>query len=1014
MTTKLHDENYYHKQAKLELEFEGRVGPGIDEINKRISEIKNRYVEFSGKVKNLQAELNKQDQIFSKISSSVNVFNSSITKLGSVFGATSIGFVSGLQNLNRYNIELRASAAQFVKYGQGISQTKAQVESLSETFQLTRQQTIELMSSFESGFNFARIESMPGLFEKIADSVGTSKEAMAGMAQSLNSIANNSPQFSAILMGAFDGTKSAAEAMKSIESAGYALIASGKIGVAEAKKLEEFLSGGSALSKEDQEKKEQIDEQMKFFRSMNKLFEDISLSIGGEIVPYAKSIGESIISIKQDLIPIIKFAVIGGAALQSLSGLTSFGKVILSLREMKELAAGTRIGSSFMKSGVGSGIGRALGVGASTAAGGVGASSVGGAGSTLALGAGATVVASIATAIAGIFAGSYLSKEIGLGRAGNAKVAEKVERGYDNLTGENELDRLKIQRAKKEAELEKKRLRGQWYALGLDTDFIQKNTPFISNDILSKYGSGRKMSDSEAAEMNRLNMEIRAAEEKEKQLEKTKKLEEADKKRLLPLAQAAREIASVTDLTDLQNSKLQAQLSLMESILKVSGMNRAGGGAESYEAINRSRQELQEQASILESSKDVILKNVERARSAAGAAGPQTMAEYNSILAMKYGSEERNKAEDEFAQRTGIQIGSETRYLEIQRQIKDIEAQRATIGLSVLKVKEPALEQVKLETQLLETQVNLANAYGFGLRATVQMQMQQVSSIEEQKNLIRGQIQDLAVQREIDLKTAKTKEEFDRAEFNYKNEVLKKQNELTAATAKQAEITKSLREGYISAIAAMTTGAGVFTRIVMSQEKRLGNLVFGSPNKIRALRAGSELEGRREFGRIGAGYLTEGSAGEAEKATLSQYGDFLDYGDIRKGAESATVRVQSMKSSVAAAVADNLYGTSQALDEHKKATEQVTTSLTRFATSIDSVFVNIVDSNGVLKSSLQNSNPLSGIMKDSNEIKNIFIETLSSVKSPEVISAFRQAMADVAVTAAKEAIPQVLKEMRQA
>jgi Xaa-Pro aminopeptidase len=113
-------------------------------------------------------------------------------------------------------------------------------------------------------------------------------------------------------------------------------------------------------------------------------------------------------------------------------------------------------------------------------------------------------------------------------------------------------------------------------------------------------------------------------------------------------------------------------------------------------------------------------------------------------------------------------------------------------------------------------------------------------------------------------------------------------------------------------------------------------------------------------------------------------------------------------------MADNLYGSSQAFDEHKKAAEGANAALTKFSNFISSIFSPIVDDNGKIKSSPTSSNPINDVIKDADEVKKAFIDTLRSVNSPEVISAFRQAMAEVAVAAAKEAIPQVLREMRQA
>ena len=370
--TSANSEEELFRQAVIQLKIEGIIDPNVPKtlnefhkqfaqfasdfpvIQGRMESLGKTYHRFSDDVENTIDKMNKQKQAFGHLSDAVRSVAAPVQKVsgmftsfGAVFGGTSLGISNSIQNLNKYNIELRATSSQFTKYGQGISQTKQQVEGLAEQFKWTREQTLSLMSSFESGFDLADIEAMPSLFDSISDSVGGGADQVGKMMQAIQAIGSKSLGFQDLIMKNFaDSSVSVAEKMNRIKSAGLSLIAGGKISVSEAKKLDEIARGGTGLSKEDEEQKKNMDEQMKFFRSMNKLFEDISQAIGSEIMPYAQKIGNFLLSIKETLIPIVKWTVIIGTSLSlfagfigSFRGLLSIGLSLKQAAQMGNFAA---------------------------------------------------------------------------------------------------------------------------------------------------------------------------------------------------------------------------------------------------------------------------------------------------------------------------------------------------------------------------------------------------------------------------------------------------------------------------------------------------------------------------------------------------------------------------------------------------------------------------------------------------------------------------------------------------
>lgn len=997
MKQDIQSEEAIRRQAVLQLSFQGIVEGNTDPavyaalLKNKIEALNSSYFVFSDSVKKLQNELSKQDQIMSRVTSGVRALSGAVSSVGSVFGATSIGISSSIQNLNRYNIEIRTSAAQFVKYGQGISQTKAQIESLSETFKLTRQQTTELMSSFEGGFDFAALNAIPGMFEKISDSVGGSKEAMASMLQSLQGIASKSTQFNQILMSSFSGLRNGSkESIKDIQAAGLALITSGKISVAEAKKLDEFVNGGKTFSKEDQAQKQLLDDQMRFFRSMNKLFEDISIALGEKIMPTVAYIGKLLLSVKDTIIPVAKWTVIIGTGLSSIAAtMMLFSRASLAIREIAELGKGS-FAASVVKGLVGPGT--ILGGLTSKVAPGGLPSLKGGALAGIRAAPMAAGGLMLGSAAAGLAGGNLLAREIGTGVYGWANSIDDIAGKYDTSIGDTKLQKLQIEKAQLETTIDANRMRGQWYTFGASAEW---------NPFSNKYGSGRDRTDEEQASINRMNAKIAHAKAEEEALnkieQKKKDIEEQDKAILAPLVKYALELSRINEILDLQNSKLQARKGLMSASIELFGMSASGGGKQAQDSISDTRNELYAQASVLEVALKKVKENNVKIRNQLGGLENADMDEFNTIMSMGINDPERTRQEDLFARKTGIQIGSLTREIELTKDLRTNEVERIKIGLEAANIKGQSLEQSKLETSLLRANMGLANAYGFGLKATVQMQMQVVDSLSNQKTIMQGQLSDLKIQKEESLKKAKTEDERNRIEFVYKNLILQKQNEIVEATREQAELTKSLREGYISAIAAMTTGAGVFSRIIISQDKRLGNLVSSAPNKIRALRAGSELEGRRESGRFGAGYLTEGAAGDAEKQTLSQYGTITGSDLIRSGAENIMNFQDTFGNKMSGAMnslSNNITGTSQVFGSFSKFMEGATSGLMTFGKALGMV------SGGNVEKPVQ-------VLPNSTTINS------KAFSSPEFIKTLTDAFSESFVLVAKEAANMAIKQIQQ-
>jgi len=178
-----------------------------------------------------------------------------------------------------------------------------------------------------------------------------------------------------------------------------------------------------------------------------------------------------------------------------------------------------------------------------------------------------------------------------------------------------------------------------------------------------------------------------------------------------------------------------------------------------------------------------------------------------------------------------------------------------------------------------EALISLYDNMGAGLQASVEMRMQAVEAIGKQigaekdnlsmldKIISEGKESMANTVREEMTKALKPGEKIDESKvqaeaskrlISLDTERVKKQTQIYQLMSKQASITKTMRDGYVSAITAMTAGSGMFNKILITQDKNLG---FG-------LRQMSVLTSKTSGGTSG---------GKTQAAQFTDHG--MDYGD---------------------------------------------------------------------------------------------------------------------------------------
>lgn len=298
--------------------------------------------------------------------------------------------------------------------------------------------------------------------------------------------------------------------------------------------------------------------------------------------------------------------------------------------------------------------------------------------------------------------------------------------------------------------------------------------------------------------------------------------------------------------------------------------------AEDQKALNSKLELVQKQALLiqgLERQKTLLEASTQLMTSQAAVFGRTGQGDLGgSLTAMNAQLAERGKGLRDRMENLQAQGGLDdpeklAQYKKLEAELLDLNKQRVDAASMYVKQNQPQLDQQKLAVSLMESQVALADSAGTGLRAQVGARQQIVQQLNQELVLLAQQLTRAEEQRAIAVDSGDKYKAFE-----MESEILRIKQEQTAAVQKQAEVTKSMREGWISAISAMTSGAGVFTRIVIDQNKRLGNLQFAGPDRLKTLRGGGTLGGRRESAQWTPGGFNEGAAGAYEKGVLGQYG----------------------------------------------------------------------------------------------------------------------------------------------
>lgn len=815
---------------------------GDQETRRRIAlDLVARGIEPTKKlVDELSKSVEKVSKSFTTANAASKVFYGSVSALGRMADSVSksfLGFslsiggvISGVKTamgvMKSYNDLLLTSAASAARYGQGITFVENRLNNLSKSIVLTRQETMKLFGQYQQSFTQVSFGGFGKLVEKISDIVGPSAENIASMMTNLSATLSKMPEFQKSM------EQMTKEDIKRLTAASERVYMSGRMQIAEYKQFASYLSYSAQLTEADKKRIQDVKDQQKVFQEFHRWMETVALSLAKAAMPVIRALAAWL----NDNESTVKnfFAVIGQgvkSVINWFSDIENKGKsLILVLQGLAAVWVATKLGgiaTSLGGGGIGKGMGRAAlgmgGVGVALA-GDTAANAMGGKmGWAAGVGSAAIGGAMIGGMIGpwGAVAGGIIGAGVGVWRRLMSDEKKAVE--------DNEKLRHKI-RMEGLAKEEQARL---------DSEKRSEEEKKKVLDEIEKYAEGLKDKPFDISEAIRIREEAKTggpvAEGKHMAMKERFDVEERALNTFNELRDSGTKkydslIERAATLGDIESSQINASLKEALSYIDTS--------------IELEKKMIVIRKQYLESTDDIV----------------KTMAEeeYFNLTGLKLDTSE---------------MGLKSRLLDSESKILQMVKQRPEYIAKITEQYAIHLKYASAQAQQFSLLNTLANNFAMGIRASATMLMKEAQAIGGEINVLVEQKQKLQSAMDNGIVTEKERVKVETDILDLNNKILDRQ-------VAQAEKLKALRDGYVSAISAMNTGAGRFTKIIISQEQNIaaslamGAAISSYTGATRGLAGGY---GSR-LGFLGSSKFASGGLGLSEQVTAT--GGFAGAGDL--------------------------------------------------------------------------------------------------------------------------------------
>jgi len=218
------------------------------------------------------------------------------------------------------------------------------------------------------------------------------------------------------------------------------------------------------------------------------------------------------------------------------------------------------------------------------------------------------------------------------------------------------------------------------------------------------------------------------------------------------------------------------------------------------------------------------------------------------------------------------------------REITQLESERVSLLAQIGKQYQGIKDAAAAETSIAQARVQLLDNFAIGVGASAQARMEAFQFAGKELEIMQ---QELAMRKEA-ARAAGPRSEAAREVLKLEAQILQKQQQ-------QAQMVKALRDGWISAIGAMNTGAGRFTKIMVSAQKNL-NAGLSKFNMVVSNVSGSAQGGfasSERFSAAAPGVINRAKFGEAFKTDFGPGSAFTAEGKMRSAMSLGTQAQQA-------------------------------------------------------------------------------------------------------------------------
>lgn len=192
-----------------------------------------------------------------------------------------------------YNKSLLATAASVNRLGIGIGYMQKSLEGVSKETTLTRQETVKLFDQYQEGMRLVSIRQFAKMMSRIKDIVGADAAAIAKMQKAIVSLSEAYPSLAAGLADMEEGDE------RILKGKIRNLLLIGKIGAAEYKQLSAFISGNQQRTAAEKKILEQKQAQIKAVNEFKRQWEAASMVLGEQLLPIVEKLAEWLKNIQE-------------------------------------------------------------------------------------------------------------------------------------------------------------------------------------------------------------------------------------------------------------------------------------------------------------------------------------------------------------------------------------------------------------------------------------------------------------------------------------------------------------------------------------------------------------------------------------------------------------------------------------------------------------------------------------------------------------------------------------------